>query len=98
MKRRAFLSLLATAAVGLAIDPDLANWKPKTYILPPAEGWKQIHEAQLEYNRLQSLHADGISIRFVRQYEVDSKEFPARFDILYGVQVLRPELACRISA
>ena len=60
MNRRAFLGLLATATVGLALDPEQLAWQPKrTYILPPAEGWKQIHDWQREYNRLRSMQAEG---------------------------------------
>lgn len=96
MKRRAFLSLLASAAVGLAIDPDLAAWKPKqkTFILPPADGWKAILDAQREYNRLRSQEMDGLSMRFVRQF--DGVAHPYRMDVLYGYAVVRPELACRL--
>jgi hypothetical protein len=34
---------------------------------------------------------DGLSLRFVRQYDATSDNFLARFDILYGVKVVRPE-------
>lgn len=96
MKRRAFLALLASAAVGLAVDPDLAAWKPKqkTFILPPAAGWKAIHDAQWEYNRLQSQAMDGISMRIVRQF--DGVAQVHRLDVLYGWSTLRPKLACRV--
>ena len=98
MNRRGFLALLAATAAGLAIDPDLANWQPnqKTYILPPAEGWRAIHEAQREYNRLQSQMTDGISMRFVKEYDIKADEFPERLDVLYGVGTFRPELGVRL--
>jgi hypothetical protein len=41
---------------------------------------------------------DGISLRFVRDYTISDDQFPARFDVLYGAQAIRPELACRIHA
>lgn len=99
MNRRAFLGLLGAAAVGLAIDPEQLAWKPqqRTFILPPADGWKQIREAQREYNRLRSMEMDRISMRFVHEYDPGKNGFPARFDVLYGYAVVRPELAVRIQ-
>lgn len=40
----------------------------------------------------------GISIRFIRQYDVNSDQFISRLDVLYGWAVLRMELASRIAA
>lgn len=34
---------------------------------------------------------DGMSIRFVRQYDATTDNFLARFDVLYGTKVVRPE-------
>jgi hypothetical protein len=34
---------------------------------------------------------DGLSLRFVRAYDVTTDKFIGRFDILYGVKVVRPE-------
>jgi hypothetical protein len=39
---------------------------------------------------------DGISMRIVRQYAINSDTFPCRLDILYGYKTIRPQLACRI--
>lgn len=39
----------------------------------------------------------GISIRCVRQYDINNDLFPCRLDVLYGWATLRPELACRIA-
>ena len=39
---------------------------------------------------------DGVSIRIVRQYDINNDAFPCRLDILYGYKALRPELSCRI--
>lgn len=39
---------------------------------------------------------DGISMRLVRQYDINNDKFPCRLDILYGYKTIRPELACRI--
>jgi hypothetical protein len=39
---------------------------------------------------------DGISIRIVKDYDVDEDAEIVRMDILYGVKTIYPELACRI--
>lgn len=38
---------------------------------------------------------DGISMRIVRQYDINSDKFPARLDVLYGYKAIRPQLAMR---
>ena len=38
----------------------------------------------------------GLSIRVVKQYDIDADEEIIRLDILYGVKTLYPELACRL--
>lgn len=38
---------------------------------------------------------DGLSLSFVRDFDIDSRDFPARFDILYGYKACRPELAVK---
>lgn len=38
---------------------------------------------------------DGISMRIVRQYDINNDKFPCRLDILYGYKTLRSQLACR---
>ena len=40
---------------------------------------------------------DGISMRVVRQYDINNDKFPCRLDVLYGYKTLRPELACRLA-
>jgi hypothetical protein len=39
---------------------------------------------------------DGISMRLVRQYDINYDRFPVRLDVLYGFQTIRAQLACRI--
>lgn len=39
---------------------------------------------------------DGVSMRIVRQYDINNDKFPCRLDVLYGYKTIRPELACRI--
>ena len=38
---------------------------------------------------------EGISMRVIRQYDINNDKFPCRLDILYGYKTLRPQLACR---
>jgi hypothetical protein len=40
---------------------------------------------------------DGISMRIVRQYDINNDKFPCRLDVLYGFKTLRPQLACRLA-
>lgn len=41
---------------------------------------------------------DGISMRVVRQYDINNDKFPCRLDVLYGYEAIRPQLACRIHS
>lgn len=41
---------------------------------------------------------EGMSLRVVRQYDINNDLFPCRMDILHGFKTIRPELACRVSA
>ncbi len=41
---------------------------------------------------------DGISIRIVRQYDINNDKFPCRLDVLYGYKTIRPQLACRLAS
>jgi hypothetical protein len=41
--------------------------------------------------------ADGVSIRLVRQYDINSDQLPCRLDVLYGWSTVYPELATRIT-
>ena len=38
----------------------------------------------------------GLSLRMVRDYDINNDRFPCRLDIMYGVKTLYPELACRV--
>ena len=40
---------------------------------------------------------DGVSIRIVRQYDINNDKFPCRLDVLYGYKTVRPQLACRLA-
>lgn len=41
---------------------------------------------------------EGITMSIVRDFDVDSRDFKTRLDVLYGFKCVRPELACRILA
>jgi hypothetical protein len=40
----------------------------------------------------------GISVRFLKDYNIESDQSPARVDLLYGWAAVRPELACRVAS
>jgi hypothetical protein len=40
---------------------------------------------------------DGISLRVVRQYDINQDRFPCRLDVLFGFRTIRPQLACRLA-
>ncbi len=40
---------------------------------------------------------DGVSMRVVRNYDINNDQFPCRIDVLYGYTLLYPELAVRIT-
>ena len=40
---------------------------------------------------------DGLSVRIVRQYDINNDNIPCRLDILHGYKTLRAALACRIT-
>ena len=39
----------------------------------------------------------GINFRVVRQYSINNDALPTRFDVLYGIAPLYPELAVRVA-
>jgi hypothetical protein len=39
---------------------------------------------------------EGLSVRIVRQYDINTDALPCRIDILYGYKTIRPQLASRI--
>jgi hypothetical protein len=40
---------------------------------------------------------DGVSMRIVRQYDINNDKFPCRLDVLYGYKAIRPQLAVRLA-
>ena len=39
---------------------------------------------------------NGISMRIVRQYDINNDRLPCRIDVLYGYSTIRPQMACRM--
>jgi hypothetical protein len=39
---------------------------------------------------------NGISMRIVRQYDINNDRLPCRIDVLYGFSAIRPQMACRL--
>lgn len=39
---------------------------------------------------------NGISLRIVRQYDINNDRMPCRVDVLYGYSTIRPQMGCRI--
>ena len=39
---------------------------------------------------------NGMSLRIIRQYDINNDRMPTRVDILYGYAAIRPEMACRL--
>jgi hypothetical protein len=40
---------------------------------------------------------DGVSMRIVRQFDINNGNYPCRLDVLYGYKTLRNQLACRLA-
>jgi hypothetical protein len=83
MNRRSFLASVATALVGVAVDPELLAWRP---------GAKSYHFAP----RVR-LAEPGLSIRFTREWAALRNTQVRRIDVRYGWAVLRPDLAVRVA-
>ena len=71
---------------GLAYHPDFATFATADLIMPDGVDFKSRKVV------------DGISMRVVRQYDINNDQMPMRIDILYGYKVLRPELAVRVCS
>lgn len=41
---------------------------------------------------------DGVSMRIVRQYDINNDNLPCRIDVLYGYKTIRAELAARLAS
>jgi hypothetical protein len=82
-----FAGTASTASgISLAYHPDFATFATADLEMP--RGVDMASRAQ----------KDGISIRLVRQYDINNDFLPTRLDVLWGISVLRPQLACRLAA
>jgi hypothetical protein len=71
--------------VGMGFHPNAFTFATADLVLP-----KGAHMAAREV-------MDGISMRFWADGDITNDNFPARFDVLYGTKVIRPQLACRLG-
>jgi hypothetical protein len=82
-----FAGTASTASgISLAYHPDFATFASADLEMP--RGVDMASRAQ----------KDGISIRLVRQYDINNDFLPTRLDVLWGISVLRPQLAVRLAA
>ena len=40
---------------------------------------------------------NGISLRIIRDYDINNDRMPCRIDVLYGFSTIRPQMACRLG-
>jgi hypothetical protein len=78
----------ASTAVGndLVYHPDFATFASADLVMP---GGVDMASRAVK---------DGISMRLVRQYDINTDYLPTRLDVLWGAKVIRPQLACRLFA
>ena len=80
----AAITLKATHAANLAFHKNAFALVTCPLELPDGAAWKARQSA------------NGLSVRVVKDYDIDSDDEIIRIDILYGVKTLYPELACRL--
>ena len=78
----------ASTATGqsIAYHPDFASFVTADLVMP--QGVDMSSRAS----------KDGLSIRCVRQYDINNDVLPMRLDVLWGAAVIRPALAVRLCA
>jgi hypothetical protein len=94
VNRRGFLAALGTLAAGTVaheLDLDKLLWRP---------GAKKIFLPSTTVMRSPGFVGPdlGISIRFVRQFDITADMMPTRMDVFYGIATLRPDYAVRIHS
>jgi hypothetical protein len=74
----------STYAQNLAYHKDAITFATADLLLPQGVDMasRQVH--------------NGISLRIVRQYDINNDRMPCRVDVLYGYSVIRPQMAARI--
>jgi hypothetical protein len=75
-----------TTGQSIAFHPEFATFATADLVMPGGVDMAARAES------------DGISIRVVRQYDINNDVMPCRLDVLYGYQAIRPQLACRLLA
>jgi hypothetical protein len=80
----AVITLKATHTANLAFHKNAFALVTCPLELPDGAAWKARQSA------------NGLSVRVVKDYDIDSDDEIIRIDILYGVKTLYPELACRL--
>lgn len=73
------------SGISLAFHRDFAAFVTADLIMPKG----------VDFSSRQVL--DGISMRIVRQYDINNDKLPCRVDVLYGTEAIRPQLACRLA-
>lgn len=68
---------------GLAFQKDAVAFVTADLIMPDGVDWKAREQH------------DGISMRIIRQYDINNDLFPARIDVLWGGELMQPELVVR---
>lgn len=71
---------------GLAFQKEAVAFVTADLVMPDGVDWKAREQH------------DGISMRIVRQYDINNDIFPARIDVLWGSELIRPELIVREAA
>lgn len=79
-------SASTTYNISLAFHRDFATFATADLVMP--EG--------MDFATRQTY--DGVSMRVIRGYDINNDNFPCRIDVLYGYQILRPQLACRLAS
>ena len=79
-------SISTASGLSLAYHPNAFTFATADLVMP--EG---VHFAARKVQ-------DGISLRVVRQYDINNDRIPCRIDCLYGYAAMRPQLAVRMAA
>lgn len=68
---------------GLAFQKEAVAFVTADLVMPNGVDWKAREQH------------DGLSMRIIRQYDINNDIFPARIDVLWGSELIRPELIVR---
>lgn len=82
-----------TTAIGASADYNISlAFHPEAFAFATAD---LIMPKGVDFTSRQVM--DGISMRIVRDYDINNDAMPCRIDVLYGYKTVRPELACRLG-